>query len=274
MLPPSTQLAQWEGRACTQQGLQPEGPRDLSSPISQGCEGQQKGPGVRVPKGPRGASATSWRYPYLQMGVGVGSEAKLPGDTHVRARSPFQLFPSLPPDTAASAAENKVRSPPSMLGPSPLSHVRGTGPGRGRLGNVGKLLGRRQMAWPQQSCLRLQPHASESPEKRTGRAPRAETARSFKDQQETQGGTLEGFQSRIHQAPKGRGWSKLSDDLLGWEPTSPCVTHRAEAEGRRGAVSSGDGLQGSPPNTPPPHPRNGALLAGNSHLPQQENSFR
>ena len=75
------------------------------------------------------------------------------------------------------------------------------------------------MAWPRRSHRRLQPHASESPEKRAGQAPRAETARSFKAQQETQGGTLEGFQSRIHRGPMGRGWAKMSDDLLGWEPT-------------------------------------------------------
>lgn len=75
------------------------------------------------------------------------------------------------------------------------------------------------MAWPWRSHRRLQPHASESPEKRAGQAPRAETARSFKTQQETQGGALERFQSRTHRGPKGRGWAKTSDDLLGWEPT-------------------------------------------------------
>lgn len=75
------------------------------------------------------------------------------------------------------------------------------------------------MAWPWRSRLRLQPHASEGSEKPAGQAPRAATARSCKTQQETQGATLEGFQSRIHQGPKGRGRCKLSDDLLGWEPT-------------------------------------------------------
>lgn len=70
MLPPSTQLTGWEGWACTQWGSQLEGPRALPSPVPQGCEGQWKGPGVRVPKGPGGPSATSWQHPYLQMGLG------------------------------------------------------------------------------------------------------------------------------------------------------------------------------------------------------------
>lgn len=70
MLPPSTQLARWEGWACTQRGSQLEGPWALLSPVPQGCEGQWKGPGVHVPEGPGGPSATSWQHPYLQMGLG------------------------------------------------------------------------------------------------------------------------------------------------------------------------------------------------------------
>lgn len=82
-LPPSTQLARWEGRACTQRGSQPEGPQDLPSPVSRGCEGQQKAPGVCVPEARRplchflaGSLSADW---------GGGSEAELPGDTRVRA---------------------------------------------------------------------------------------------------------------------------------------------------------------------------------------------
>ena len=132
-----------------------------------------------------------------------------------------------------------------MLGPSPLSHIRGAGPGRRASRERRQMSGRRQMAWSWQSCLRLQPHASEDSEKPAGQAPRAETARSCKTQQETQGATWRAFRAGFTKGQRGGGGASCQTTSSAGSP--PCVTHRAGAEGRRGAASSGDGLRGGPP---------------------------
>ena len=134
-----------------------------------------------------------------------------------------------------------------MLGPSPQSYIRGAGPGRRASRERRQTSGDR---WPgpggPASASSHTPQRAQR--RRLGRLPELKLPGAAKPSGRHKvrpGGLSE------QDSPRGqRGGGGASCQTTSSAGSPPCVTLRAGAEGRRGAVSSGDGLRGGPPNTP------------------------